>query len=72
MNFLTSSSHFSLEVAMSTAAVPNDFSLQQLCNAAIREKDPVKRWELIEEIDRRFDEDHKRSSLKRSLRERAA
>ena len=52
---------------------PNaELTLDQLCMAANREKDPIKRSELIEEIDRRFDEEHKVFSMRRSLKERAA
>jgi hypothetical protein len=47
-------------------------TLEQLCRAAVHEEDHEKRSLLIEEIDRWLDEDHKRSSLKRALREQAA
>jgi hypothetical protein len=58
---------------MSTSTWPNaELTLEQLCMAANREHDPVKRAELIEEIDKRFDEEHKVYSVRRSLRERAA
>ena len=58
---------------MSIGALPNsDLSLEQLCMAANREQDPVKRSQLVEEIDRRFDEEHKVHSMRRSLKERAA
>ena len=49
-----------------------ELTLENLCLAALREKDKEKQSLLIEEIDRRLDEDHKRSSLKRALREQAA
>jgi hypothetical protein len=61
---------------MSIGALPtSDLSLDQLCMAANREKDPVKRSQLVEEIDRRFDEEHEEHkvySMRRSVKERAA